>query len=58
MVILNVDHPDIVEFVDSKMKEERKAQVLIEQGYDPAIDGEALLLDFLSERQSLGPRHR
>jgi ribonucleoside-diphosphate reductase alpha chain len=41
MVILNVDHPDIVEFVDSKMKEERKAQVLIEQGYDPAIDGEA-----------------
>src|SRR6202030_2932446 len=41
MVILNVDHPDIGEFIDSKMKEERKAQVLIEQGYDPAIDGEA-----------------
>src|SRR5580658_3752736 len=41
MVILNVDHPDIAEFIDSKVKEERKAQVLIEQGYDPAIDGEA-----------------
>src|ERR1700681_2101275 len=41
MVILNVDHPDIIEFIDSKMKEERKARVLIEQGYDPAIDGEA-----------------
>src|ERR1700682_4959470 len=41
MVILNVDHPDIGEFIDSKMKEERKARVLIEQGYDPAIDGEA-----------------
>jgi ribonucleoside-diphosphate reductase alpha chain len=41
MVILNADHPDVVEFIDSKMREERKAQVLIEQGYDPAIDGEA-----------------
>ncbi len=41
MVILNADHPDVVEFIDSKMKEERKAHVLIEQGYDPAIDGEA-----------------
>ena len=41
MVILNVDHPDIVEFIDSKVKEERKAHVLIEQGYDPSIDGEA-----------------
>ena len=34
MVILNVDHPDINEFVESKMREERKAHVLIEQGYD------------------------
>jgi ribonucleoside-diphosphate reductase alpha chain len=41
MVILNVDHPDISDFIDSKRKEEHKAHVLIEQGYDPAIDGEA-----------------
>jgi len=41
MVILNIDHPDIVEFIESKVREERKAQVLIEQGYDPSIDGEA-----------------
>jgi ribonucleoside-diphosphate reductase alpha chain len=41
MVILNVDHPDIKEFIHSKTKEERKAHTLIEQGYDPSIDGEA-----------------
>jgi len=41
MVILNIDHPDIVEFIECKMKEERKAHVLIEQGYDASIDGEA-----------------
>ena len=41
MVILNVDHPDIVEFIESKTKEERKAHVLVEQGYDASIDGEA-----------------
>src|SRR5277367_4756632 len=34
MVILNIDHPDINEFIESKVKEERKAQVLIANGYD------------------------
>jgi ribonucleoside-diphosphate reductase alpha chain len=41
MVILNIDHPDIVEFIECKMKEERKAHVLIEQGYGSGIDGDA-----------------
>src|SRR5262245_9169924 len=34
MVILDADHPDVIEFVDSKANEEKKAWALIEQGYD------------------------
>ncbi len=41
MVILDVSHPDVVEFIDSKAHEEKKAWALIEQGYDPSFTGEA-----------------
>jgi len=41
MIILDCDHPDIVEFIECKGSEERKAWALIEAGYDPALDGEA-----------------
>lgn len=41
MVILNIDHPDIVEFIRCKADEEKKAWLLIDNGYDGSIDGEA-----------------
>jgi len=41
MVILNIDHPDVEKFIWAKAKEERKAHVLVEAGYDPSLDGEA-----------------
>ena len=41
MVILNADHPDVREFIWCKAREEKKAHVLIANGYDGAIDGDA-----------------
>src|SRR5579885_2017811 len=41
MVILNIDHPDIESFIWCKAKEEKKAHVLIDNGYDASLDGEA-----------------
>src|SRR5213594_530629 len=41
MVILNVDHPDIVEYIKCKAEEEKKAWTLIDAGYNPSLNGPA-----------------
>ena len=41
MVILNAAHPDIMEFINSKANEEKKAWVLLDNGYGGGVDGEA-----------------
>ena len=41
MVILEADHPDIVEFINCKVEEEKKAWALIDAGYDGSFTGPA-----------------
>jgi ribonucleoside-diphosphate reductase alpha chain len=41
MVILNADHPDVIEFINCKVEEEKKAWALIDAGYDGSFTGTA-----------------
>jgi ribonucleoside-diphosphate reductase alpha chain len=41
MVILDADHPDIIEFINCKVEEEKKAWALIDAGYDGSFTGPA-----------------
>ncbi|MDD1723489.1 MAG: hypothetical protein LUQ15_08590, partial [Methanothrix sp.] len=41
MVILNAEHPDVVDFINCKVDEEKKAWALIDAGYDGSFTGTA-----------------
>ncbi|MBI2723589.1 MAG: vitamin B12-dependent ribonucleotide reductase [Chloroflexi bacterium] len=41
MVVLNADHPDVEDFIDAKVNEERKAYALGEAGWDMSLNGDA-----------------
>jgi ribonucleoside-diphosphate reductase alpha chain len=41
MVCLDMDHPEIVDFINWKVREEKKAQLLIDAGMDSDFNGEA-----------------
>lgn len=41
MVCVDMDHPEVSEFISWKMKEEKKAHALIAQGYSAELDGES-----------------
>jgi ribonucleoside-diphosphate reductase alpha chain len=41
MVVVDADHPEILEFIRWKMMEERKARVLLANGFSGGMDGEA-----------------
>ncbi|MDW7977621.1 MAG: adenosylcobalamin-dependent ribonucleoside-diphosphate reductase [Candidatus Caldarchaeum sp.] len=41
MVVLNIDHPEVEEFIDWKLREEQKVAALVAAGYSPDFEGEA-----------------
>jgi len=43
MVVLDVDHPDIEEFIDTKVREEEKIRVLRDNGFDMDLGGKDIV---------------
>ena len=59
MQSLKVWHPDVMEFIECKWKEEQKARVPHREGrLRGQLQRRSLQLDHVPEREPLGPRHR
>ena len=58
MVVLDVDHPDIEEFIETKVREEEKIRVLRDAGFDMDLGGKDITSRAVPERQQLGARLR
>ncbi|HEY7262071.1 MAG TPA: vitamin B12-dependent ribonucleotide reductase [Trebonia sp.] len=43
MVVLDVDHPDVVEFIETKAREEEKVRVLRDAGFDMDLGGQDIV---------------
>ncbi|HKN49037.1 MAG TPA: LAGLIDADG family homing endonuclease, partial [Actinomycetota bacterium] len=55
MVVLDVNHPDVAEFISCKVREERKARALREAGFDMDLDGiDSHSLQYQNANNSVG----
>ena len=58
MVVLDVDHPDVEEFIETKAREEEKIRVLRDAGFDMDLGGKDIIECPVPERQQLGAGQR
>ena len=55
MVVLDVDHPDIEEFIETKAREEEKVRVLRDAGFDMDLGGKDITSVQYQNAEQLGP---
>jgi ribonucleoside-diphosphate reductase alpha chain len=54
MQSLKIHHPDIADFINCKLREEKKAWALIDQGYDGSFRGRGLRFGHVPECEYVG----